>query len=1039
MEAQHDPESQAALGPQEALVELRRQLKAGRLKKRLSMNQMQTRSGLGRTVVSQAFSPSAPPPSAATVNALADALGLDTNHLLDLLYTATTVPPGPRPAPQPTPLSAIPDRPRPIRSWTAKRLGVHPAISGRPDRQVDSGFVLPAFVPRPHDEELRDRLAAAVAEQAPPALVVVRGPSCTGKTRTAFEAVQHAIPDDFQLLVPANASSLLMALAANALTPRTVLWLNEAQDYLAGAEGEAVAASLLRRLDSHGPLIVIATLWPEHDRMLSSKPADRGHNDPHRQTRMLLDQAHRIYVPHSFADDLDAARVVARKDGSLAAAIAPGITQLTQTLAAGPDLVEHYEHPAGEHGVYGKALITAAMDAYRLGVIGPLPMDFLEASAPGYLTDRERAAASGNWLEGALAYARALIKQVTAPLQDFPRPSGMGAQPGVVRLADYLQQYGRHTRWAVCPPSTFWDAATQHLTPDDRVALASAARVRHRYRHAAALYRAAADSGDSDAPLHHAWLLVGIGDRAGAEHLARQAVSMGNTSALVFLAQLREEDGDGEGAERLYRDAALSGHAERLQRLAELRQIDRDWEGIERLYRAAADAGDVWGLGRLAAQRGGAGKWEEAERLAQQAANGGGTWALTHLAWSREKAGHREEADRLYRAAIDAGDAQALGDLAWSREEAGHREEAERLALQAAEAGDVGRLLALADYRGLTGDWAGAERLALQAAEAGNVWGLLRLAEYREQAGDRADAERLAQQVADAGNPWALAHLAGCRQRAGDQEGAEQLYLAAADAGDTQALVHLIELREQAEDRDEAERLYRAAADTQDGRILLRLAEMREEAGHLEAAECLVQQAADTGRWASHRLFNDARVLARGHITRALLRLAESREHAGQQEEAERLVQQAIATGSASPLREAAKSREQAGDSKQAERLYLAAADAGDQQALREAAWSRKRAGDREGAERLYLAAADAGETWALEQLAACREEAGDWEGAERLYLAAADAGEPLVLHSLAQLLDKVTAEQLLRYGLEADGTVSKSWRQSRTEDRDDS
>ncbi|WP_141746884.1 helix-turn-helix domain-containing protein [Streptomyces agglomeratus] len=103
MDAQPDPESQVALSPEEALVELRRQLKAGRLKKRLSMDQMKTRSGLGRTVVSQAFSPNAPPPSAATVNALADALGLDTNYLLDLLYTATTVPVGARPAPRPTP------------------------------------------------------------------------------------------------------------------------------------------------------------------------------------------------------------------------------------------------------------------------------------------------------------------------------------------------------------------------------------------------------------------------------------------------------------------------------------------------------------------------------------------------------------------------------------------------------------------------------------------------------------------------------------------------------------------------------------------------------------------------------------------------------------------------------------------------------------------------------------------------------------------------------------------------------------------------
>ncbi|WP_328743781.1 hypothetical protein OHT57_00385 [Streptomyces sp. NBC_00285] len=78
-------------------------------------------------------------------------------------------------------------------------------------------------------------------------LVVVRGESCTGKTRTAVEALTAAVPDDFQLLFPTDADSLLAALAADVLSPRSVLWLNEAQDYLDGPVGEAAAAALLRR------------------------------------------------------------------------------------------------------------------------------------------------------------------------------------------------------------------------------------------------------------------------------------------------------------------------------------------------------------------------------------------------------------------------------------------------------------------------------------------------------------------------------------------------------------------------------------------------------------------------------------------------------------------------------------------------------------------------------------------------------------------------------------------------------------------------
>ncbi|MGA5559463.1 hypothetical protein [Streptomyces lavendulocolor] len=125
--------------------------------------------------------------------------------------------------------------------------------------------------PRSHDGQLRKRLAAAVAEEAP-LLVVVRGESCTGKTRTAAEALKAAVPDDFQLLFPASADDLLAALAAGALGQRSVLWLNEAQNYLNGPAGETVTAALLRRLNGDGPFIAPATLWPDYDKALTAVP-----------------------------------------------------------------------------------------------------------------------------------------------------------------------------------------------------------------------------------------------------------------------------------------------------------------------------------------------------------------------------------------------------------------------------------------------------------------------------------------------------------------------------------------------------------------------------------------------------------------------------------------------------------------------------------------------------------------------------------------------------------------------------------------------
>ncbi|MFJ2722953.1 hypothetical protein ACIO3L_39575, partial [Streptomyces sp. NPDC087437] len=140
--------------------------------------------------------------------------------------------------------AALADRPRPIRSWTAKRLGVHPAIPGHSATPDGADFVLPDYVPRPQDDRLHTRLAAAVADNAS-LLVVVRGESCTGKTRTAVEALK-AVPDDFQLLFPTDADSLLVGLGqvgCGGACPSGLVWRWECvtPDEIAVVRGELEA------------------------------------------------------------------------------------------------------------------------------------------------------------------------------------------------------------------------------------------------------------------------------------------------------------------------------------------------------------------------------------------------------------------------------------------------------------------------------------------------------------------------------------------------------------------------------------------------------------------------------------------------------------------------------------------------------------------------------------------------------------------------------------------------------------------------------
>ncbi|WP_138957690.1 sel1 repeat family protein [Streptomyces sp. YIM 121038] len=755
--------------------------------------------------------------------------------------------------------AALADRPRPVRQWPAGRLGVHPAIPGRtpvpgrapipgpghssapaadpthahahahahahgnsPTAAEDSGFVLPRYVPRPHDVRLRRLLAPAVTDGAPPILVVVQGPSCAGKTRTAYEALQVAVPAGFDLLFPADTDSLLATLAADALPPRTVLWLNEAQHHLTDPQGEAAAAALLRRLDGEGPLVVIATLWPEHAEALTRPASHSG--DAHRHARALLSQAHWVDLSRTFASDLDAARAAAAEDASLAEAVAAGAAELTQVLAAGPDLVRHYERAAGPHGPYGSALISAAMDAHRLGGVGALPLAFLEAAAVGYLTDAERAAARPDWFGHALARARTLIKHTTSPLQDVPHPTGMGRLPGTARLADYLQHHGRHARRFHCPPDSFWRAAREHLThPEELLRLGDAARWRARYAHAVRLYSAAADAGES--------------------------------YALIRLGQMREDNLDMEEAQRLYRLAVDAGNTDGLLCLAALWEDAWCWEEAEELYLRASAAGVEDALAYAGLMWDGAGEPAKAWATYERALRSGHTDVLIFMAQSRRREGAPEQAAELYRRAADAGHTDALHQLVCLWEETGQQEEADRQLRRFAEDGDTSALLNVAHMLGESGQPERAERLYLRAASAGDDRGWYLRAFMWEKAGGRAKAESSFRAAVESGDLAALLQLARSREAGGDITGAEALYRQAVDAeADSEAMLCLARLQEAAGDRERAERLYLMAADTGDVRVasaVLALARLRgaEEEAYLRFGLAADGSASDPWEW----------------------------------------------------------------------------------------------------------------------------------------------------------------------------------------------
>ena len=682
-----------------------------------------------------------------------------------------------------------------------RRLGVHASISvpETPDE------IPPEYVPRDVDvaeSGVRAKVAAA-AERG--GFVLLVGGSSVGKTRCAAEAVEALLPD-WWLVHPAGSDQL--ATLATAPTPQMVVWLDELQRYLDGEHGltGAVVRALLNAPD---PVVIIGTLWPDRYAAYTTLPASGG-TDLHAREREVLDLADVIRINPAFSPaEQDRARAAAARDPRLRVALESAGYGLTQTLAAAPQLVARWED-AQTASPYAWAVLTAALDAARLGARGPLSADLLRAAAPGYCTSQQQAEAPDNWFEQALAYATVKLHGAAAALS--PAGVGMGQVAGYT-AADYLIQHAsRERRYAQVPAST-WDAALSYIRdPADTAWLAVSARDRLLYCYAIPLYRHAADAGDWHAAFRLAGLLAERGDLDGL----RARAEAGDGPAAGQLARLLAERGDLDGAKQMARAAADVGYKLAAPQLAELLADRGDLDGAEQVLRAAADADDgpaafspfellldslaAEQLADLLAERGDldglraradAGDGYAADRLAEllaergdldglrARANTGDGPAAGQLAELLADRGDLDEAEQVLRAAADAGDGPAAGQLARLLADRGDLDEAEQVLRAAADADDgpaasrLARLLAeRGDLDGLraranTGDGYAADRLAELLAERGDLDGL----RARADAGDWHAARRLAGLLAERGD------LDGLRTRAntGDRDAASQL------------------------------------------------------------------------------------------------------------------------------------------------------------------------------------------------------------------------------------------------------------------------
>lgn len=368
---------------------------------------------------------------------------------------------------------ARPDHAERVRDVRPRHIGVHAAIQV-PGTPGD----LPTYIPRDVDDVLRAELTAGIESGC---FLLLIGGSSVGKTRTLYEAVLAVMPD-WWLVQPPNAQEA----TATAPTPRTVLWLDELQRYLGGERG--LTAGCVRALIRAGT-VVVGTLWPG-EYTTRTTPRWPGAVDPYVRDRELLDMAHVIDVADAFtASENQQARSIADGDLRIRAALASPDGGLTQVLAAGPELVRRWDQAPDP---YSRAVLTATIDARRVGVSSPLTAEAIADAVPGYLTSAQRATAPTDWLQRALDYAVTPLHGAAAALNPVPGRT-MGHTAGYL-VADFLFQHALHVRRTSPIPTTAWQSLVSYVTEfDDMYRLADRAYERGLYGYAEPVYQRIVD------------------------------------------------------------------------------------------------------------------------------------------------------------------------------------------------------------------------------------------------------------------------------------------------------------------------------------------------------------------------------------------------------------------------------------------------------------------------------------------------------------------------------------------------------------------
>ncbi|MFF3575886.1 tetratricopeptide repeat protein, partial [Streptomyces mirabilis] len=544
-------------------------------------------------------------------------------------------------------------------------LGIHEAIPLPADSasEHELSAELPTYVPRDIDANLRTALEARSKIGG---FLLLVGPAASGKTRCAYEAIRAVLPN-WRLFMPPDAATLTKLVTSGADLKRSVVWLNETQNFLTGPD--RLTASIVRRVltDSARPVILVGTIWPTtYDRLRTPSTSTPAENDEgqdlNKDAREVLELARRFPLGKWSDSEWDRAEELTSVDPRIRQVLPHrGQAGLAQMLSAAPELIHRWEHADNP---FGQALVTAAVIARRCDHPAVIPVSVIGALAKEFLTGAQRATAEENWLTEALKWACEPVHHSggIAPLQTFGEAMGEvdGYQVSDI-LVDYESQSAPVSHKQITP--RIWERLAELAAPEACVAIGTAAYYTGMLVTASSAWERAAGAGSNEAMYNLGVLLNDQGDTEGARTWWQRAADNGSSDAMVGLGVLLSDQGDTEGARTWYTRAADNGSSDAMVGLGVLLNDQGDTEGARTWYTRAADNGSSDAMHNLGTLVHGQGDTEGARTWYTRAADNGSSEAMVRLGAFQNDQGDTEGARTWWQRAADNGSSDAMHNL----------------------------------------------------------------------------------------------------------------------------------------------------------------------------------------------------------------------------------------------------------------------------------------------------------------------------------------------------------------------------------------